>query len=248
MFRASGEVRSAGLVVRTAFTARHGGGSSAAPFDDLNLGGHVGDEPGAVAANRAAVAARLGVERVVWMGQVHGADVAVVGPAGAGEQVDGVDALVTASPGVAVGVLVADCVPVLLTSERGGLAAVHAGRRGVQAQVVLRALETLERLDGSPVTALVGPAVCGACYEVPASMQQEVCDAVPQARSTTRQGTPGLDLRAAVAAQLASRDVRARVLGGGGSRLCTVEDPDLFSYRRDGTTGRFAGVAVALPA
>lgn len=266
MFRAWREVRRADRIVRTAFTARHGGGASGPPFDDLNLAEHVGDDPAAVAANRAAIAAALGVGAIAWMNQVHGSDVAVIGPDGGGPRpqdppgdpaggvaagwpaLPRVDGLVTGTPGVGVGVLVADCVPVLLVSQRGAVGAVHAGRRGVQAQIVLRALEALERIDGSPVWALVGPAVCGGCYEVPQQMQDEVCDVVPQARTTTRRGTPGLDLRAAVARQLRRREVRVEVLGGGGSALCTVEDPGLFSYRRDGRTGRFAGVAVCLPA
>lgn len=258
MFRASGEVRRADRIVRTAFTARHGGGASGPPFDDLNLAEQVGDDPAAVAANRAAVGAAFGVGQIIWMNQVHGSDVAVIGPAGGGSgppgpaagqgAVQGVDGLVTALPGVGLAVLVADCVPVLLVSQRGAVGAVHAGRRGVPAQVVLRALEALERIDGSPVSALVGPAVCGSCYEVPRHMQEEVCDVVPQARTTTRRGTPGLDLRAAVAGQLRGREVPVEILGGGGSALCTVEDPELFSYRRDGRTGRFAGVVGCLPA
>lgn len=248
MFRTHGQFRCGDRTVRTAFTARHAGGASRAPYDDLNLGGQVGDDPAAVSANRAAVAGALGVDRVVWMTQVHGTAVGVVDAPPPDADLPAVDALVTTQPAVALGVLVADCVPVLLTSADGGVAAVHAGRRGVQGQVVLQALQALERLDGSPVVALVGPAICGACYEVPAAMQEQVCDVVPQARSTTRRGTSGLDLRAAVAAQLAQRDVRVRVLGGGGSALCTAEDGELFSYRRDETTGRFAGLVVTFPA
>lgn len=233
-------------VVHTSWTSRRGGGVSRPPYDDLNLGDHVGDDPTAVARNRAAVAAALGVERVVWMDQVHGDGVAVVDDR-TPSPVAGVDALVTTAPGVALGVLVADCVPVLMTTAGGAVAAVHVGRRGLQAGVALRALEALRALDDEPVTAMIGPAVCGACYEVPPDLQDEVCAVVPEARSTTRAGTPALDLRRGVAAQLAVAGARARVLGGG-SRLCTFEDELLFSYRRDGTTGRFAGLVVALPA
>lgn len=240
-------MRSADRVVRTSWTARRAGGLSRPPYDDLNLGDHVGDDPAAVAHNRALVAATLGVDRVVWMTQVHGDGVAAVDDRTV-SPVEGVDALVTSTPGLALGVLVADCVPVLMTTANGAVAAVHAGRRGVQAGVAVRALDALRELDDSPVSALVGPAVCGACYEVPQDMQDEVCATVPEARSTTRSGTPALDLRRGVAAQLEAAGARARVIGGGGSRLCTVEDELLFSYRRDGTTGRFAGLVVAVPA
>ena len=107
------------------------GGRSVSPYDSFNLGDHVGDDPAAVAANRARVARELGVgeDRLVWMDQVHGTGVAVVdGPQDG--PVPGTDALVTATPGLVLGVLVADCVPVLLADPgRGVVAAVHAGRR-----------------------------------------------------------------------------------------------------------------------
>jgi copper oxidase (laccase) domain-containing protein len=81
--------------------------------------------------------------------------------------------------------------------------------------------------------------VCGACYEVPAELQEEVAALVPQARSTTSWGTPALDLGAGVLAQLADAGVEdVRVLDH-----CTREDPDFPSYRRDGDAStRFAGV------
>ena len=115
------------------FTTRDGGVSDGA-YAELNLGRHVGDAEASVAQNRRRLAARLGVERVVFMRQVHGRAVAVVDD-GTQDDVGGVDALVSVSPGVALGVLVADCVPILVVGARGA-AAVHAGRRGVHADVV----------------------------------------------------------------------------------------------------------------
>src|SRR3954471_2777909 len=106
------------------------GGRSASPYDSFNLGAHVGDAPADVAANRERLARELGVagEQLVWMSQVHGAGVAVVDrPQEA--PVPDVDALVTTTPGLVLCVLVADCVPVLLSdAEAGVVAAVHAGR------------------------------------------------------------------------------------------------------------------------
>jgi polyphenol oxidase len=114
------------------------------------------------------------------------------------------------------------------------------GRRGVQHGVVASALTALRDLDAGPLRAWLGPAICGACYEVPAAMQAEVAGVVPETLSTTSRGTAGLDLRRGVAAQLRAAGVTAvRV-----SDVCTAEDPAYFSYRRDGVTGRFAGVAV----
>jgi len=218
------------------------GGTSAAPYDTFNLGAHVGDDAAAVAANRARVARELRVseDRLVWMTQVHGTGVAVVDGPQQGP-VPGVDALVTATPGLVLCVLVADCVPVLLADPVAGVvAAVHAGREGVRQGVVPAALAAMTRLGARPgdVTALLGPAVCGACYEVPAAMQAELARVVPGAAVRTRKGTPGLDLRAGLDARLRAAGVPEVVH----DPRCTVEDPRLFSHRRDGVTGRQAGL------
>jgi YfiH family protein len=214
------------------------GGVSEGPFAELNLGSHVGDAPGSVAENRRRLAQDIGVERIVFMRQVHGREVAVVDDEP--EDVADVDALVTVVPGVAVGVLDADCVPVLLAGQRGA-AAVHAGRRGVHLGVVAAAVAELHALDPGPLHAWVGPSICGRCYEVPADMQADIAAAVPQTRCTTRHGTPALDLKAGVLAQLHDAGVTDVTV----DPACTAEDPRYFSHRRDGVSGRFAGVAVA---
>jgi polyphenol oxidase len=217
------------------------GGVSVAPYDGANLAAHVGDDPQAVAANRRHLLAALGVRRIVFMHQVHGREVAVVDEHSPDEIV-GVDALVTTTPGLAVAVVVADCVPITLTSDEV-VAVVHAGRRGVGAGIVGAAVATARALSATPLAAHLGPSICGACYEVPAPLQAEVCEVVPEARAVTRTGTPSLDLRAAVRAQLAAAGVTAIT----SDDACTVEDPAYFSHRRDGATGRFAMVAVLEP-
>jgi YfiH family protein len=222
------------------------GGVSAGGFGELNLAGHVGDEASAVAANRERLVAALGLttERVAFMSQVHGRDVAVVdGPVTPEAPVPEVDALVTRTPGVALAVLVADCVPVLLSSPSPGgtvLGVAHAGRRGVLSGVVAATVDAMRDLGARPerTSALVGPGVCGRCYEVPAAMADEIVDLVPEARASSRDGTPALDLPAAVAAQLRAAGVTDVEVDG----ACTAEDPDLYSYRRDPVTGRFAGL------
>jgi YfiH family protein len=218
------------------------GGRSAAPYDTFNLGAHVGDDPVAVAANRERLARELGVagDRLVWMDQVHGTRVTVVeGPVEG--PLEGADAVVTRTPGLVLCVLVADCVPVLLADAAAGVvAAAHAGREGVRAGVVPATLAAMAELGSRPadVTALLGPAVCGACYEVPRAMQVEVARVAPAAAVRTRRGTPGLDLRAGLAEVLRDAGV-AQVVH---DPRCTVEDRRLFSHRRDGVTGRQAGV------
>ena len=224
------------MSLRVVVTTRDGG-VSASPYDENNLALHVGDSAQAVLENRARLASRLGVEQVVFMQQVHGSDVAVVD--GTQADVDAVDGLVTDRRGLAMGVLVADCVPVVIAGERA-VAVVHAGRRGVHELIVVNAVERLRTLDEGPLSAQIGPAVCGRCYEVPTSMQQEVCMVVPEAASTTRNGTPGLDLAMGVRAQLARLGVKV----GDEPSPCTMESPQLYSHRRDGVTGRFAMVAM----
>jgi polyphenol oxidase len=218
------------------------GGRSRSPYDSFNLGDHVGDDPAAVAGNRERVARELGVpeRRLVWMNQVHGAGVAVVdGPRDGA--VPATDALVTATPGLALCVLVADCVPVLLADPVAGVvAAVHAGREGVRKGVVPATLSAMASLGARArhVSALLGPAVCGSCYEVPAQMQADVARVAPSAAVRTRTGTPGLDLRAGVDEILRRAGIPEVVQ----DPRCTVEDPHLFSHRRDGVTGRQAGI------
>lgn len=227
--------------VHFAFSERHGGVSSR-PYDELNLGAAVGDSAEAVRENRRRFVQMAGAPAgsAVFMTQVHGSHVAVVdGPRP--EQVPDTDALVTGAADVALAVLVADCVPVLLADGRAGVVgAVHSGRRGVHAGVVPRTLEAMVGLGArlGDIAARLGPAVCGACYEVPADMQAEVLAVAPQARATTPSGTPGLDLREGLVGVLRAQGVRDVALVGG----CTREDPSLYSYRRDSTTGRFAGI------
>ncbi|MEV4785138.1 peptidoglycan editing factor PgeF [Streptomyces tuirus] len=224
------------------FTDRWGG-VSAAPYEELNLGGAVGDDPDAVRTNRDLAAKSLGVEpdRVVWMNQVHGADVAVVdGPWGSSTEIPPVDAIVTTRRGLALAVLTADCVPVLLADPVAGVAAAaHAGRPGMIAGVVPAALRAMTELGAEPsrIVARTGPTVCGRCYEVPEAMRAEVSAVEPAAYAETSWGTPAVDVGAGVHAQLERLGVRDREQ----SPVCTLESHDHFSYRRDRTTGRLAG-------
>lgn len=225
---------------RFVFTDRWGG-TGAAPFDTLNLGTHVGDDFDTVTANRALVADALGLAagNVVWMDQVHGDTVAVVGGPHP-QPIPATDAVVTATPGLALAVLVADCTPVLLADPIAGVvAAAHAGRPGLAAGVVPNAVEAMRKLGAEPerIVANTGPSVCGACYEVPQAMHDEICATIPAARAHTRAGTPALDITAGVWAQLAA----AGVPSGDKSHTCTRESADHFSYRRTARTGRIAG-------
>lgn len=174
----------------------------------------------------------------VFMEQVHGSGVARVGYAERGRgatewatAVPGVDALVTTDVDVALVVLTADCVPVLLLDPGKGVAAVHAGRRGVQTGVTGAAVAALTRATGSPpgrLCALIGPAISGCCYELPATLADEVATAEPAARAVTTWGAPSSDLPAAVLAQLRAAGVRRTTH----TQMCTRCEPERwFSYR-----------------
>ncbi|MGP0080135.1 peptidoglycan editing factor PgeF [Mycobacterium sp.] len=226
--------------IRRVSTTR-AGGVSAPPFDTFNLGDHVGDDPAAVAANRARLAAEIGLaDRVVWMNQVHGDRVEVVDEP-RDSAVDDTDALVTSTPRLALAVVTADCVPVLMADARAGVAAaVHAGRVGAQRGVVTRAVEAMLGLGAQvgDISVLLGPAVSGRNYEVPAAMADEVEAALPGSRTTTAAGTPGLDLRTGIACQLRDLGVTSIDI----DPRCTVADPSLFSHRRGAPTGRLAAL------
>lgn len=223
-------------------TTTRAGGASRPPFDTFNLGDHVGDDPAAVAANRARLAKAIGLptDHVVWMNQVHGDHVEVVdGPRS--DPFEDTDALVTTTPRLALAVVSADCVPVLLADARAGVVAgVHAGRVGAARGVVLRTLETMVSHGAhvADISVLLGPAVSGANYEVPEQMAADVEARLPGSRARTARGTAGLDLRAGIARQLLGAGVKAI----DADPRCTVADPNLFSHRRDAPTGRLASL------
>jgi len=226
------------------FTNRFGG-VSPAPWESLNLGPNVNDNPWNVAVNRKLVGQFFGAP-VVFSSQVHGAhiieimddDVAAwhseTPPVSAGEA----DSLLTTTS-LGLGVLVADCVPILLAAP-GIVATAHAGRRGVELDVIGGIVQKMRDLGATEIKAAIGPAICGKCYEVPAEMRAEVAEREPKAWSETRQGTPGLDLPAAAADQLARQQVKVVYQ----SPSCTFEDPNYYSHRRAnaGATGRQAGL------
>jgi YfiH family protein len=242
-----------GVEARVLFTSRGGaasGGSSRSPYAWANLGSHVGDDPAAVVANRRELAEALGVpaNSMTFMHPDHGRGVAVVTqPTGVtpGAEVSSVDALVTATAGLGLVALAADCVPVVLVDPVAGVvAAVHCGWRGVAMDVVGAAVDAMVDLGAraQDVNAMLGPAICGSCYPVPAERAQEVALVRPEAVTTAPDGQPALDLRAGLAARLGELGATCTLIGG-----CTAEDHGLYSHRRDGLTGRQGG-AVAIVA
>jgi YfiH family protein len=214
-------------------------GSSQGAFAFNNVAVHVGDDPEAVAANRSSLADALGVRGVVFTRAAHSDAVAyVVAP---GPDVEGVDALITDRPGVALAAQGADCVPIAVATPDGWIAAVHCGWKGVVLGVVPAALNALRErgaiLDGA--AAHLGPSICADCYPVDGDRVDEVAAVAPGAVRRTDSGGH-IDLRSAVLAQLRGNDV----LDVTWDARCTAETADLYSHRRDGRTGRQAIVVV----
>ena len=238
----SHHLRSCGI--RHAFTTRMGG-YSRGPYASLNLGRGVEDDPRAVARNRALVLATLGLEGAheVEAAQVHGAVVAVVGQAEAGQLIEGADGLVTADPGTVLAMHAADCVPLLLADpKRRVVAAVHAGWRGTAAGVSLEAVTVMaDRYECRPedLRVAIGPCIGPCHYEVdePVMARLRRWPWWEEVAAPNPRGRWQLDLRAANRRQLVDAGVPVQQIET--LDWCTFEHPELFySFRRDGATGR----------
>lgn len=232
------------------------GGVSAAPFDSLNLGDHVGDDPAAVAANRAALlSACPGLNAIGWLQQVHGVEVV---SADAAHSVVA-DAQFTRTKGLGCAVMTADCLPVLFCDDRGTqVAAAHAGWRGLCAGVLEQTVATFP--DPAHLLAWLGPAIGPTAFEVGAEVrvqflaQSAAVDRAATAncfRPAIKAGHYLADIYALARLRLAAAGVTAIHCGesggenGGesGEEFCTVADPlRFYSYRRDGVTGRMASL------
>lgn len=238
--------------VRAFTTLRAGPGLSAPPFDRFNLGARCGDDPAAVARNRAALVDGLRLPAAPrWLQQVHGVDVLRFDDPGQGvsatEPVAAepvADAAVTAVPGVVLAVLTADCLPVVFAAGDGDEVAVaHAGWRGLAAGVLERTVAAMQGARGA-LSVWLGPAAGPGRYEV----GEEVRDAflahaasAAAAFTATRPGHWRVDLYALARQRLADAGVPAARVHGGG--LCTISEPArFFSHRRDRSTGRMATV------
>jgi len=216
----------------TFFTDRLSGNSSGV-YASLNLGDHVGDSPELVSANRALISAKFGPTQ--YMSQVHGNRVAIIEEVT--DEYPTADALVTGIPGITLAVMVADCIPLLLQSK-GAVAAVHVGRKGLINRVAEKAIDVMREISEEQISAIIGPAICGKCYEVSPEIFSEVTASHPESASHTAANTPSLDLVTALISDLrklgiAEIDNQSR---------CTLEHNDLYSYRRDGATGRQVGL------
>ncbi|WP_460319060.1 peptidoglycan editing factor PgeF [Pseudomonas ogarae] len=222
--------------VKACVTTR-AGGVSLAPFDSLNLGDHVGDDPAAVAENRRRLTDQFAITPA-WLQQVHGIAVVEADPA----QVATADASWTDTPGIACTAMTADCLPVLFCNRAGTrVAAAHAGWRGLANGVLEATLDSLA-VPADEILAWLGPAIGPQAFEVGPEVREAFIAQLPQATqafaASPNAGKFLADIYALARLRLAVRGVTA-VYGGG---LCTVTDPRFFSYRRNPRTGRFASL------
>jgi YfiH family protein len=224
----------AGIIAGT--TTRRGGVSDG-PYRSMNLGAHVGDDPGRVAENRRRFVADCGVATEPdWLTQVHGTTVRLPGAVGPVEA----DAAIAQEPGAVVAVLTADCLPILLCAESGNeIAAIHAGWRGLAAGIVATTIFGM----GTPperLLAWLGPAISQPAFEVGDDVRAAFVAADAGAKACFQRNERGrwqADLYALARRRLETAGVGA-IFGGG---LCTYGDEErFFSYRRDGQCGRMA--------
>ncbi len=202
------------------------GGVSEPPYHTLNLALHVGDDPQKVAINRQILAKRVG-HPIQYANQVHGDRIAVVDRIIDPPTCDG---LLTQKANLALAILTADCYGVLLFDQkRSTIAALHAGRAGAAKGIVSKALSLMkERYGCEDIAAILSPGICQKCYDI-----GNLAKTYPK---RFLHGTH-LDVKAMIEEQLREGGVEWRDFG-----ICTSCDPDYFSYRRDGATGRFASV------
>ena len=191
----------------------------------------MGDSAETVARNRELLSKITGP--IQFMNQVHGDEVVEVKSIGDDPTCD---ALITRAPGIALAVMVADCIPLLLSSSTV-VGAVHVGRRGLMNSVAVKAVDAMRKLGADQIHAQLGPSICGLCYEVPQELADEVVAKHPAASSLTNNLTPALDLPRALIADLVANGVTYEA-----STICTLENDEYFSYRRHNITGRNAGV------
>ena len=219
-------------------------GASLHPYEQNNLALHVGDDPERVAANRIALAQSLGIsyQQLFFMNQVHGTTIVEIDKSVAPGSIFECDGLITQLPDVGLAVLVADCAPLLLMGSRK-VAAIHVGWRGLFGGIVEKAVALM---DGESFTALIGPTICGNCYEISDDLaeraQSQGFVVGHSTRSTfNNEDRSTLDIPRSILSiinGLVPDQVKEATWNG----VCTFESHEHFSYRREQVTGRQAGV------
>ncbi len=214
------------------FTDVHGGVSKK-PFKSLNLAFHVGDDEKDVLKNREILKEKFNIKNLVFMNQVHGNEVLNVED---DKQILTCDALISDKKNLALGVMVADCIPLLLYDENSGvIAAVHAGRAGVFKKIARKTVEKMVEFYGiniSDLKAVIGACIHQCCYEISGDVLEYSLKNYPDFVKNSH-----LDIKGILLKQLLDLGLEAK-----DESKCSCCNKSYFSYRRDGKTGRMAGV------
>lgn len=242
-------IRSDYLSANHGFFSRRGGISTGI-YEGLNCGAGSSDDPAAVTENRARVAAATNVEHVVSLHQVHSPTVIhITGPL---TEKPRADAMVTATPGIGLGVLSADCAPVLFTSPEGIVGAAHAGWKGALGGVTDATIAAMRVKGASKITAAIGPCISQRAYEVGPEFMDTFMDEDPE-NARYFAGGAGDRVQFDLPSYLLNR-LRAVGADASWTGHCTFSDPvQFFSYRRtchagEPDYGRHVSVITAPPA
>ena len=220
--------------------SQRSGGVSRAPYESLNLALHTGDQLESVLQNRRIFSAIFGCEKIVFMEQIHGDGVELISELPSKPPV--CDAMVTQQPNLALAVMVADCVPIMFFCPHTlTIAVAHAGNKGTAERIAVKTVAAMAACGAQPENILVGigAAICGECYEVGGDTAERF-RAYPTALRAKPNGKFTLDLKLVNELMLRQSGVRRENIEV--CQHCAFEDENYFSYRRDGVTGRFAGV------
>ena len=216
-------------MARHFFTAR-AGGVSVNEYSSLNLALHVGDDENSVITNRKILSSLASVNQIIFMNQVHGNRVVRV----SAQMIDTpeADAIITTDKSLGLVVQTADCLPILVDGG-GVVGAIHVGRRGLLNGIIEKTIGLIVAQGGRDIKATIGPAICGKCYEVDEDTYKNIITEYPVGDAGFRH----IDIR-----EIASEQLRNMGCIVNNLNICTREDENYFSYRRNNVTGRQAGV------
>jgi YfiH family protein len=223
------------------------GGVSPAPYDSLNVALHVGDKPKNVIENRVLLSEKFGFEikNLIYMDQIHSDNIEIITDA-MQNKLPKTDALITNEVNIPLMVMVADCIPILFYDPVKSVTGVaHAGRNGTFLSIAPKTINKMKKnfgCDPKDIYVTMGPSIKSCCYEVGKDLSDIAIESFGKKYVSEREGRYYLDLQRLNLDQLISSGVKSENIEI--STICTSCDKNYFSYRRDGVTGRFAGVVM----
>lgn len=220
-------------------------GFSEPPYDSLNVALHVGDDPRSVLKNRTYLSQKYGflLENFIYMDQVHSDAIKVIDDP-MFNRIDKCDAVITNKKNIPLMVMVADCIPILMyDKDKKVIAAVHSGRSGTFKNIATKTVLKMKKEFSSGVENILicmGPSIGACCYEVGRDIANTAKKEFGNGCVLEKEGKFFLDLKWINLKQLKNVGIKEENIEI--SDICTCCDKNYFSYRRDGKTGRFAGI------